>query len=154
RKRHHHGRDRGWLGVTGLMHCENLGRCRRRPFRPGNSEKQFSNPTTPPPGRQFDDRIRAMTGERPSPRIAPEEWGKPLSMRRAFLKPAFAALLTLLAAAPSFAASERKTVAASAPRLALVIGNANYARLGTLGNPGRDAHLMAEKLAQLGFDVT
>jgi uncharacterized caspase-like protein len=66
----------------------------------------------------------------------------------------FAALLTLLAATPSFAASEKKTVAASAPRLALVIGNANYARLGSLGNPGRDAHLMAEKLAQLGFDVT
>jgi uncharacterized caspase-like protein len=95
-----------------------------------------------------------MTGERRSPRIVRRSGGKPLSMRRAFLKPAFAALLTLLAAAPSFAASERKTVAASAPRLALVIGNANYARLGTLGNPGRDAHLMAEKLAQLGFDVT
>ena len=57
--------------------------------------------------------------------------------------------------APSFAASEmRKTVPASAPRLALVIGNANYVKLGKLSNPGRDARLMAEKLQQLGFDVT
>ena len=57
--------------------------------------------------------------------------------------------------APSFAASEmRKTVQASAPRLALVIGNANYVKLGKLSNPGRDARLMAEKLQQLGFDVT
>lgn len=70
-----------------------------------------------------------------------------------------AALLCILALAPSFAAgerkpTERKTVAPSAPRLALVIGNAHYARLGALGNPGRDAQLMAEKLRQLGFDVT
>lgn len=70
-----------------------------------------------------------------------------------------AMLLSLLALAPSFAAgdrnvAERKTVAATAPRLALVIGNASYARLGVLGNPGRDAHLMAEKLGQLGFEVT
>ena len=56
---------------------------------------------------------------------------------------------------PSLAAGEaRKTVPASAPRLALVIGNANYVKLGKLGNPGRDARLMAEKLQQLGFDVT
>lgn len=63
--------------------------------------------------------------------------------------------LAMAAASPSFAAGEsRKTVPASAPRLALVIGNANYARLGKLSNPGRDARLMAEKLQQLGFDVT
>lgn len=63
--------------------------------------------------------------------------------------------LTLLTLSPSLAAAEsRKTVAKSAPRLALVIGNANYARLGRLSNPGRDARLMAEKLHQLGFDVT
>ncbi|MBW8765856.1 MAG: caspase family protein, partial [Geodermatophilales bacterium] len=43
---------------------------------------------------------------------------------------------------------------ASAPRLALVVGNANYVKLGRLGNPGRDARLMADKLRQLGFDVT
>ena len=48
----------------------------------------------------------------------------------------------------------RKTVAASAPRVALVIGNASYAKLGALDNPGRDAKLMAEKLRQLGFEVT
>ena len=70
-----------------------------------------------------------------------------------------AALLGLLALTPSYAAgerkpAERKTVAPSAPRLALVIGNAKYTKLGALGNPGRDAQLMAEKLRQLGFDVT
>jgi len=74
-------------------------------------------------------------------------------------KTLLAVLFSLLVLAPSFAAgerkaAERKTVAASAPRLALVIGNANYAKLGALGNPGRDAYLMAEKLRQLGFDVT
>jgi uncharacterized caspase-like protein len=63
--------------------------------------------------------------------------------------------LALSGAAPSPAASEsRKTVPSSAPRLALVIGNANYVKLGKLGNPARDARLMAEKLQQLGFDVT
>ena len=64
-------------------------------------------------------------------------------------------VLAVVHGAPSYAASEmRKTVPASAPRLALVIGNANYTRLGKLSNPGRDARLMAEKLQQLGFDVT
>ena len=59
------------------------------------------------------------------------------------------------AASPSSAVGElRKTVPASAPRLALVIGNANYVKLGKLGNPGRDARLMAERLQQLGFEVT
>jgi uncharacterized caspase-like protein len=63
--------------------------------------------------------------------------------------------LMMSAASPSSAAGEaRKTVPASAPRLALVIGNANYAKLGKLGNPGRDARLMAERLQQVGFDVT
>ena len=63
--------------------------------------------------------------------------------------------IAVMQGAPSFAASDlRKTVAASAPRLALVIGNANYVKLGKLSNPGRDARLMAEKLQQLGFDVT
>jgi len=75
------------------------------------------------------------------------------------MKALLASLLCALALVPSFAAgerkaAERKTVAASAPRLALVIGNANYTRLGVLGNPGRDAYLMAEKLRQAGFDVT
>jgi uncharacterized caspase-like protein len=63
--------------------------------------------------------------------------------------------LAMSAASPSSAAGEsRKTVPASAPRLALVIGNANYVKLGKLSNPGRDARLVAEKLRQLGFDVT
>src|SRR5262245_43816624 len=74
-------------------------------------------------------------------------------------KTLLAALLSLLALAPSFAAGERKpverkTVSPSAPRLALVIGNAKYTKLGALGNPGRDAQLMAEKLRQVGFEVT
>jgi hypothetical protein len=48
----------------------------------------------------------------------------------------------------------RKAVPKSAPRLALVIGNANYIKLGRLSNPVQDAQLMAGKLRQLGFDVT
>ena len=76
-------------------------------------------------------------------------------MRRGFVKSLLVAGLTLLAVAPSLAAGEsRKMVAKAAPRLALVIGNANYVKLGRLSNPGRDARLMAEKLQQLGFDVT
>jgi uncharacterized caspase-like protein len=71
---------------------------------------------------------------------------------------ALVAILTALAISQSLpspaAAESRKTVPKSAPRLALVIGNANYARLGSLSNPGRDAHLIAEKLKQVGFDVT
>ena len=43
---------------------------------------------------------------------------------------------------------------ASAPRLALVIGNANYVKLGKLSNPGNDARLIAERLKQFGFEVT
>ena len=72
-----------------------------------------------------------------------------------FVKLLLVAGLSLLAVGPSLAAGEsRKTVAKAAPRLALVIGNANYVRLGRLSNPGRDARLIAEKLQQLGFDVT
>nr|GAJ32633.1 hypothetical protein BDOA9_0118270 [Bradyrhizobium sp. DOA9] len=51
------------------------------------------------------------------------------------------------------AAQTRKPVADSAPRIALVIGNARYAKLGTLANPVSDAQLMAERLRQTGFDV-
>lgn len=40
------------------------------------------------------------------------------------------------------------------PRLALVIGNADYQSLGTLTNPGNDATLMADTLRRVGFDVT
>jgi uncharacterized caspase-like protein len=73
-------------------------------------------------------------------------------MRKAF--PKFAALVAALVLAPWLAATERKTVPTSAPRLALVIGNANYASLGRLANPRRDAQLMAERLKQLGFEIT
>src|SRR5689334_9706516 len=63
-------------------------------------------------------------------------------------------VLSLFSPAACHAASERKIVAATAPRLALVIGNGNYARLGALENPTRDAVLITEKLQQLGFEVT
>ncbi|WP_228747999.1 caspase family protein [Bradyrhizobium sp. BR 10289] len=67
----------------------------------------------------------------------------------------FAAALTALTVGYARAASEaRKPVADSAPRLALVIGNAHYAKLGTLANPGRDAELIADRLRQTGFEVT
>ncbi len=75
-------------------------------------------------------------------------------MRKLFETVVAVCLLSLLGPGSSLAASERRTVAASAPRLALVIGNANYAKLGVLENPGRDAQLIAEKLEQLGFEVT
>ncbi len=75
-------------------------------------------------------------------------------MRKPFEIAVLVCLLSLLALGSGLAATERKTVAASAPRLALVIGNADYAKLGALYNPGRDAQLMAEKLGQLGFEVT
>jgi len=76
-------------------------------------------------------------------------------MRNRFLKSLLAAGLALLAVSPCIAATElRKTVPKSAPRLALVIGNANYVKLSRLSNPGRDARLVAEKLLGLGFEVT
>lgn len=63
-------------------------------------------------------------------------------------------LATLTAGLVGAVAAERKPVADSAARLALVIGNAHYAKLGTLANPGRDAELIAERLRQTGFEVT
>jgi uncharacterized caspase-like protein len=76
-------------------------------------------------------------------------------MRRTGLAAILAAALIGLAAGAARAAPEtRKPVADTAPRLALVIGNANYAKLGRLANPGRDALLMAERLRQTGFEVT
>jgi uncharacterized caspase-like protein len=54
----------------------------------------------------------------------------------------------------SAAGEPKKVVPPSAPRLALVIGNANYVRFGRLANPSHDAELIAEKLKQLGFEVT
>ena len=79
-------------------------------------------------------------------------------MRKGLLKSLVAAVLTTLAvslAAHVLAAGEpKKTVPKQAPRLALVIGNANYVKLGRLDNPARDAHLIAEKLQQTGFEVT
>jgi uncharacterized caspase-like protein len=63
-------------------------------------------------------------------------------------------VLAIAQSSLSFAGEARKVVPKSAPRLALVIGNANYVKLGRLSNPGRDARLIAEKLRQLGFEVT
>lgn len=43
----------------------------------------------------------------------------------------------------------------AAPRVALVIGNADYGEaIGKLANPARDAELIAKSLAQVGFTVT
>jgi uncharacterized caspase-like protein len=79
-------------------------------------------------------------------------------MRKGLLKSLVAAALTTLAislASHVWAAAEPKeAVPKQAPRVALVIGNANYVKLGRLDNPGRDAHLIAEKLQQTGFEVT
>lgn len=38
-------------------------------------------------------------------------------------------------------------------RIALVIGNGGYERIGTLANPGNDARLIGESLRNTGFDV-
>jgi Caspase domain len=71
-----------------------------------------------------------------------------------------AAIALVLALAPPYrtataaAGEPRQAVSRSAPRLALVIGNANYTRVGRLANPARDARLIADKLKELGFDVT
>ncbi|MEX0284720.1 MAG: caspase domain-containing protein [Paracoccaceae bacterium] len=45
-------------------------------------------------------------------------------------------------------------VAAAETRIALVIGNSAYGRVAALDNPANDARLIAEKLTQVGFDVT
>jgi uncharacterized caspase-like protein len=50
-------------------------------------------------------------------------------------------------------AADRQAMPRAAPRVALVIGNADYARLTKLKNPLNDARLMADRLKQLGFDV-
>jgi hypothetical protein len=78
-------------------------------------------------------------------------------MRGNFLK-SWASLVAVLAigalcSAPAVASEPRKVVPSSAPRLALIIGNAHYTKLGALANPTSDAHLIADKLRQLGFDV-
>lgn len=46
------------------------------------------------------------------------------------------------------------TVAEAAERLALVIGNGQYANLPVLANPANDATLVASNLTKLGFKVT
>jgi uncharacterized caspase-like protein len=56
---------------------------------------------------------------------------------------AVAAFLLLLA--PSLALAEK--------RVALVIGNGAYAKVGTLSNPGRDAGAVEALLGTAGFDI-
>src|SRR5215469_13112653 len=69
--------------------------------------------------------------------------------------PLFAAATMVLAVSSgAFAGETRKMVPPSAPRLALVIGNGNYAKLGRLDNPANDARLMADRLKAVGFEVT
>jgi uncharacterized caspase-like protein len=69
---------------------------------------------------------------------------------------ALAAGMALAAGLPTLgrtADNERPVVADTAPRLALVIGNADYRTLAKLKNPANDAHLMATRLKNLGFEV-
>ena len=53
------------------------------------------------------------------------------------------AMAAVLASASTFALAEK--------RVALVVGNANYAALGKLPNPGNDARLLAQTLQSVGF---
>ncbi|MGD9925098.1 MAG: caspase domain-containing protein, partial [Pseudorhodoplanes sp.] len=53
--------------------------------------------------------------------------------------------------AVAFAAVFLTTPALAEKRVALVIGNADYAHIAKLDNPGNDARLMAETLRALGF---
>ena len=46
------------------------------------------------------------------------------------------------------------SVAAAAGRVALVVGNSDYAAIGALPNPGNDAADVSAALGRLGFDVT
>ena len=45
------------------------------------------------------------------------------------------------------------TVAHAEKRIALVIGNSSYRKVAPLGNPGKDARLMADTLRSIGFEL-
>ena len=60
-------------------------------------------------------------------------------------------MFTLMALAAA-AAMATATATAAETRIALVIGNSNYAS-GPLPNPANDAQMMADTLSKLGFDV-
>ena len=63
--------------------------------------------------------------------------------------------LIMIAALPAAAAdAERRAVTDTAPRLALVIGNANYTAVTRLKNSANDAKLIGARLRSLGFDVS
>ena len=58
-----------------------------------------------------------------------------------------------LALAALFASGLADDARAASRRFAFVLGNAAYAQLGELPNPGHDAAAMAAAMAPLGFDV-
>jgi uncharacterized caspase-like protein len=66
-------------------------------------------------------------------------------------RPALWILGLLLSAAPAPRSAADSPAAASAPRLALVIGNGGYQHVPPLTNPPNDARLTAETLKTLGF---
>ena len=76
--------------------------------------------------------------------------------------PAPAVVTPVALAAPAVPAAAASPVAAPAPiiagvaehRLALVIGNGDYAGTAKLDNPRRDAELIASSLRTIGFEVT
>lgn len=74
----------------------------------------------------------------------PQERAEPVSLPRTLLLAVLPALMAIV----TFAEDSR-----AERRMALVIGNGDY-RVGPLANPVNDAELMAETLAERGFEVT
>jgi uncharacterized caspase-like protein len=72
---------------------------------------------------------------------------------RTLLAAALAAIVVVHTSALSAASDPRRVMPPSAPRVALVIGNAGYLKLGALDNPAKDARLIADRLRQFGFEV-
>ncbi len=67
-----------------------------------------------------------------------------------FRRPVCVATVALLGIGPVVAPS----VVSAAGRVALVVGNGDYAAIGALPNPGNDAADVSAALGRLGFDVT
>ncbi len=74
-------------------------------------------------------------------------------MRQIVPAPRACALVTVLIAALFLAIDISWCVPAAARNVALVIGNANY-KIGVLKNPKRDAAVIADRLKDLGFEVS
>ena len=66
----------------------------------------------------------------------------------------FIAPLVLVFGIASGAANAASELANARPKIALVMGNSNYAHVPKLPNPEKDANAMADFLAKAGFDVT